>query len=103
MHFVFPIFATFCHLCRSAFNFVSSCNYGRNCLLSGTTTYLRCNDVAESFSDGAELYKGFMSFLSSAYVQKNQFTGLLVLGIECSFLHVLGSVLFSLLIFCILW
>jgi hypothetical protein len=41
---------------------VSSCNYGRNGVLSGTTTYLRCNDVAESFSDGAELYKGFMSF-----------------------------------------
>jgi hypothetical protein len=94
-----PFYATFCHLCRSAFNFVSSCNYDRNCVLSGTTTYLRCNNVVESFSHGAELYKGFMSFFIECI---HEFTCPLVLGIECSFLHVLGSVLLSLLIFRIL-
>jgi hypothetical protein len=66
MHFVFPhlFLLLFCHFCLSAFNVVSSCNYGRNCVLSGTTTYLRCYDIAESFSDEAELYKGFMSFFT---------------------------------------
>jgi hypothetical protein len=41
---------------------VSWCTNGSNLVISGTSTYITCIDVAESFSDGAELDRSFVHF-----------------------------------------
>jgi hypothetical protein len=41
---------------------VSWCTNGKNLVISGTSTYITCINVAESFLDGAQLDRSFMHF-----------------------------------------
>jgi hypothetical protein len=53
-------FTTFCVVMPLII--VSWCTNGSNLVISGTSTYITCIDVAESFSDGAKLDRSFMHF-----------------------------------------